>query len=83
MINIKDFVIFQKVLLYNSQLCLFLGKLKTKWMGPYKVSEGFSYGIAEFENQGIGEKFKVNGYHLKPYIEGSFELQRASVGFLD
>ena len=52
-------------------------------MGPYKVSEGFSYGIAEFENQGIGEKFKVNGYHLKPYIEGSFELQRASVGFLD
>ena len=31
----KDFVVGQKVLLYNSRLKLMSGKLRSKWIGPF------------------------------------------------
>lgn len=59
-IHIKQFVLGQQVLLYNSRLNLFLGKLKSRWSGPFFVTEVFSHGAIELEND-KKQKFKVNG----------------------
>ena len=34
----KTFEVGQKVLLFDSRLKLFLGKLKSRWCGPFEVS---------------------------------------------
>nr|GMC77810.1 putative nucleotidyltransferase, Ribonuclease H [Ipomoea batatas] len=59
-----------KVLLFNSRLRLFPGKLKSRWTGPFVIVEVFSHGACEVENPKTGENFKVNGQRLKQYFEG-------------
>ena len=58
-----------RVLLFNSRLRLFPGKLKSRWSGPYTVTNVFAYGTVEIVNE-KGENFKVNGQRLKRYIGG-------------
>ena len=65
----KEFQPGQKVLLYNSRLHLFLGKLKSHWTGPYIVHKVHSHGAVEVHNTMDGTTFQVNGYRLKPYRE--------------
>ncbi|XP_019173871.1 PREDICTED: uncharacterized protein LOC109169443 [Ipomoea nil] len=66
----KNFEPGMKVLLFNSRLRLFPGKLKSRWTGPFVVREVFSHGACEIENPDTCEKFKVNGQRLKQYLEG-------------
>ncbi|KAD7476986.1 hypothetical protein E3N88_00122 [Mikania micrantha] len=54
----KDFKCGDAVLLYNSRLRLFPGKLKSRWSGPYKVKEVFTYGTVEIEDKD-GASFKL------------------------
>ncbi|CAN6721162.1 unnamed protein product [Malus baccata var. baccata] len=44
MIRGKSFSIRQKVLLFNSRLRLFPGKLRSKWIGPFVVTNVFPHG---------------------------------------
>ena len=67
-ISRKSFHVGQKVL-YNSRLHLFSGKLKSKWLRPYVVTEDSVHGVIEIENSVSGAQFKVNGQRLKPHIE--------------
>jgi hypothetical protein len=59
----------QKVLLYNSRLHLFPGKLRSRWTGPFIVHSVFSYGTIGNEDPKNGSTFKVNGQRLKPFLE--------------
>lgn len=68
----------QKVLLFNSRLRLFLGKLKSRWSGPFVVVRVHSYGVIELRGDD-GEIFKVNGQRLKPYLEGESMQVKDSV----
>ncbi|XP_021730699.1 uncharacterized protein LOC110697623 [Chenopodium quinoa] len=68
-ISKKEFVEGQKVLLYNSRLKLFPGKLRSRWSGPFQVSKVFTYGSVEVFNDKY-PPFEVNGHRLKPYYEG-------------
>ena len=68
-IHRKSFAPGQKVLLYNSRLHLFPGKLRSRWTGPFMVKEVFPYGAVEIENPRNGVIFKVNGQRLKPFLE--------------
>jgi dTDP-4-amino-4,6-dideoxygalactose transaminase len=45
----KTFEPSQKVLLYNSRLHLFPGKLRSRWTGPYNVKSVFPYGTIEMK----------------------------------
>ncbi|CAL9000991.1 unnamed protein product [Prunus brigantina] len=45
------------------------GKLKSIWVGPFKVLQVFPHGAMEIENIKNGTHFKVNGQRLKPYLE--------------
>ncbi|XP_076953961.1 uncharacterized protein LOC143628200 [Bidens hawaiensis] len=58
----KEFKNGDKVWLFNSRLKLFVGKLRSKWTGPYVVKEVFPYGVVELENPENGINWKVNGH---------------------
>nr|GEV82855.1 reverse transcriptase domain-containing protein [Tanacetum cinerariifolium] len=67
--KIKDriFNIGDRVLLFNSRLKIFLGKLKSRWSGPFTIFYVFSYSTVEL-SQPDGPNFKVNGHRLKHYF---------------
>ncbi|KAK1421773.1 hypothetical protein QVD17_24388 [Tagetes erecta] len=67
--GVKEFHTGDKVLLYNSRLKLFPGKLKSRWRGPFIVKEVFPYGTVEISDD-VGSSWKVNGHRLKHYIGG-------------
>ena len=60
------------VLLYNSSLHLFPGKLKSKWTDPYLINQLFPHEEVELETK-EGVRFKVNGQRIKIYF-GHAEL---------
>ena len=55
------------MLLFNSRLCLFPGKLKSKWTGPYLITQLLPHGAVELENK-EGVRFKVKGQRIKIYL---------------
>ncbi|XP_061344529.1 uncharacterized protein LOC133290467 [Gastrolobium bilobum] len=63
----KEFEPGQQVLLYNSRLRLFPGKLKSRWSGPFIVKTVFPYGTVEISPLKEDRPFKVNGNRLKIY----------------
>ncbi|KAL6312222.1 hypothetical protein AAG906_020120 [Vitis piasezkii] len=65
----KEFFKGQRVLLYDSKLHLFSGKLKSRWVGPFVIHQVHSHGVIELLNSKSAKTFKVNGQRLKPYIE--------------
>ncbi|KAM1127936.1 hypothetical protein ACFX2B_037438 [Malus domestica] len=67
MIRGKTFSIGQKVLLFNSRLRLFPGKLRSKWIGPFVTTNVFVHGAVQIQSLKTGHEFKVNGHRLKPY----------------
>ncbi|GJT51863.1 putative nucleotidyltransferase, ribonuclease H [Tanacetum coccineum] len=50
-----------EVLVFNSRLKLFPGKLRTRWYGPYTVIKVYPYGTVEVLDRN-GVQFKVNGH---------------------
>ena len=46
---------------------MFPGKLKSKWTGPYLVTQLFPHGAVELKNK-EGVRFKVNGERIKIYF---------------
>lgn len=79
----KEFHPGQKVLLFNSKLKLFPGKLKSHWYGPYLVVQVFPHGAVEIQNIQSGNTFKVNGHRLKPYLEASYDLAKDAINLPD
>ncbi|GJU57207.1 hypothetical protein Tco_1234973 [Tanacetum coccineum] len=65
----RVFNVGDRVLLFNSRLKIFSGKLKTRWTGPFTVTQVFPYGTVEL-SQIDGPNFKVNGHRLKHYFGG-------------
>ena len=61
----------QKVLLFNSRLRLFSGKLRLRWSGPFEVTQVLPHGAIEIHSL-TKETFKVDDQRLKPYMEGYF-----------
>lgn len=52
------------MLLFNSRLRLFPGKLESKWTRPFIVTQVFPYRAVELENN-EGTRFKVKGQRLR------------------
>ena len=66
----REFKAGEKVLLYNSRLKLFPGKLKSRWSGPYTVVTSTPFGVITLKDKS-GSEFKVNGQRLKHFLGGS------------
>ncbi|GJZ78205.1 reverse transcriptase domain-containing protein [Tanacetum coccineum] len=63
----RVFNVGDQVLLFNSRLKIFSGKLKSRWSGPYTIANVFPYGTIELF-QKDGQTFKVNGHRVKHYF---------------
>ncbi|KAJ4716943.1 DNA-directed DNA polymerase [Melia azedarach] len=74
----REFEVGQKVLLYNSRLRLFPGKLHSRWSGPFTVVRVFPYDVVEINHETKGT-FKVNGQRLKHYIDNDFEQSKTII----
>ena len=63
----KNFKQGDQVLLYDSKLHLFLGKLKSRWTRPFTIQEVYLNGSVDLLNSKDNRVFKVNGQRLKHY----------------
>ncbi|CAM8889833.1 unnamed protein product [Rhodiola kirilowii] len=63
----RTFEVGQQVLLFSSRLRLMLGKLRSRWTGPYTIAHIFNHGALELENPKDGHRFRVNGQRVKHY----------------
>ncbi|GKC48445.1 reverse transcriptase domain-containing protein [Tanacetum coccineum] len=63
------FNVGDQVLLFNSRLKIFSGKLKSCWSGPFTIAQVYPYGTIELSQTG-GPNFKVNGHRLMHYFRG-------------
>ncbi|GJU41020.1 hypothetical protein Tco_1193977 [Tanacetum coccineum] len=70
----RVFNVGDQVLLFNSRLKIFSGKLKSRWSGPFTVTQVFPYGTVEL-SQNSGPNFKVNGHRLKHYFGGDIPTE--------
>ena len=74
----KEFRVGELVLLYNSRLKLFQGKLKSRWSGPYTVVAVTPFG-AVTPKSNFGDEFKVNGQRLKHYLGGRPNKEQSQI----
>ncbi|GKA82704.1 reverse transcriptase domain-containing protein [Tanacetum coccineum] len=65
----RIFNVGDQVLLFNSRLKIFSGKLKTRWSGSFTITKVFPYGTAKLSHSD-GSNFKVNCHRLKHYFGG-------------
>ncbi|XP_020203761.1 uncharacterized protein LOC109789258 [Cajanus cajan] len=79
----RDFRPGQSVLLFNSRLKLFPGKLRSKWSGPFVIKEVKPYGAVEIEDPASKRSWMVNGQRVKPYLGGDFERLIAKLELSD
>ena len=63
----REFKARELVLLYNSKLKLFPGKLKSRWSGPYTVVISTPFGVVTLKTN-FGNEFKVSDQRLKHYL---------------
>jgi hypothetical protein len=64
----KEFYVGEKVLLYRSHLRFFVGKLLSKWEGPYVIAEVYRSGAIKIASLKDDTTQVVNGQRLKHYI---------------
>ncbi|GKA32507.1 reverse transcriptase domain-containing protein [Tanacetum coccineum] len=65
----RIFNVGDQVLLFNSRLKIFSGKLKSRWSDPFTITEVYPYGTAKLSHAD-GSDFKVNCHRLKHYYGG-------------
>ncbi|GKA33233.1 reverse transcriptase domain-containing protein [Tanacetum coccineum] len=70
----RVFNVGDRVLLFNSRLKIFSGKLKSRWSGPFTIVQVFPYGTVEL-SQNSGPNFKVNGHRIKHYFGGDIPTE--------
>ena len=82
LISNKEFHKGQRVLLYDSRLHVFPGKLKSRWIGPFIIHQVHPNGVVELLNSKSTDIFKVNGHRLKPFIE-PFKQENEEINLLE
>ncbi|CAM8968123.1 unnamed protein product [Rhodiola kirilowii] len=78
----REFKKGEKVLLFNSRLKLFPGKLRSRWSGPFTVQKPYEDGHVELLNND-GTTFTANGQRLKHYREGFRDEQNVTFPLTD
>ena len=76
----KEFKVGDKVMIFNSRLNLFLGKLRLRWFEPVTVSSVTLYGTIKVKTEN-GQEFKVNGQRLKHYL--GKQIAKEIVNYID
>nr|GEW40036.1 reverse transcriptase [Tanacetum cinerariifolium] len=64
----RIFNVGNQVLLFNSRLKIFSGKLKSRWSGPFTITEDYPYGTAKLAH--------VDGSNFKQEFQMGFERKQ-------
>ncbi|XP_010451852.2 PREDICTED: uncharacterized protein K02A2.6-like [Camelina sativa] len=78
----KNFAAYDLVLLFNSRLKIFPGKLRSRWSGPFRIKEVMPYGAIVLWNHD-GKEFTVNGQRLKPYLADHDPTEESTIPLMD
>ena len=78
----KNFKQGDQVLLYDSKLHLFPGKLESRWTGPFIIHQVHPNVSVDLLNSKDNRIFKVNGQRLKPYA-AQFAADKEEIPLLD
>ncbi|XP_070001918.1 uncharacterized protein [Nicotiana sylvestris] len=74
----KEFKVGDLVLLFNSKLRMFPGKLKSKWSGPFEIVGVTPFGALDLKNKN-NEVFQVNSHRVKHDLgKGRYQLRNES-----
>ncbi|XP_019250860.1 PREDICTED: uncharacterized protein LOC109229760 [Nicotiana attenuata] len=79
----REFEPGQEVLLFNSRLKLFPGKLKSRWSGPFVVVSVKPHGAVELRDMSSNGTFLVNGQRIKHYWGGDIARHKTSMDLSD
>ncbi|XP_022857225.1 uncharacterized protein LOC111378281 [Olea europaea var. sylvestris] len=60
----RNFKAGEPVLLFNSRLKLFPGKLKSRWSGPFVIRKVFPYGAVELEHDVVDQSTNIDKERL-------------------
>ena len=71
-----------QVLLYDSKLHLFPGKLKSRWTDPFIIHHAYLNGSIDLINLKDKRVFRVNGQRVKPYAVGH-STEEEEISLLD
>ncbi|RVW62451.1 Retrovirus-related Pol polyprotein from transposon 17.6 [Vitis vinifera] len=74
----KEFFKGQRVLLYDSKLHLFPGKLKSRWVGPFVIHQVHSHGVIELLNSNSAKTFKSMAIVSSHSLSHSSKTRRKS-----
>ncbi|XP_019236850.1 PREDICTED: uncharacterized protein LOC109217077 [Nicotiana attenuata] len=78
-IKSRHFELEKRLLLLNSRLKLFTGKLKSRWSGPFEVVRVTPYGAIELRALNGERNFLVNGQRVKHYWGGVIDREKSKV----
>ncbi|KAL4352161.1 hypothetical protein GQ457_06G011260 [Hibiscus cannabinus] len=79
----KEYQPGQQLLMFNSRLKLFPGKLKSRWSGPFIITHVSPHGAITIKSPKDDNEFKVNGQRLKLYIGAHVERDREAMSLRD
>ncbi|RDX91078.1 hypothetical protein CR513_27008, partial [Mucuna pruriens] len=79
----KEFKVGQKVLLFRSRLRLTTGKLRSRWDGPYVVTNVFSYGNSQRSSCCTWKRKEKNILKIKIRGGSKSFLRRVTMGTLE
>ncbi|RVW73083.1 Pol polyprotein [Vitis vinifera] len=82
LISNKEFQKGKEFYCYDTRLHIFPGKLKSRWIGPFIIHRVYANGVVELLNSNGKDTFRVNGYHLKPFME-PFKLENEEINLLE
>ncbi|RDY02291.1 hypothetical protein CR513_14282, partial [Mucuna pruriens] len=51
-------------------LKLIAGKLRSRWDGPFVITNIFPHGAVQLKEEQTNRTFQVNGHQVKPFHEG-------------
>ncbi|XP_023640313.1 uncharacterized protein LOC111831038 [Capsella rubella] len=77
-IVVKELKAGDHVLLFNSRLKLFPGKLKSRWSGSFEIKDFLPFGAITLLNKD-GSEFTVNGQRVKRYLADQETLEGSSI----
>ncbi|KAK8675702.1 hypothetical protein V6N13_033766 [Hibiscus sabdariffa] len=66
----------QQILLFNSRLKLFPRKLRSRWSGPFTITNVSPHGAITIKSPKDNHEFKVNGQRLKLYMGAHTERDK-------
>nr|XP_033511448.1 uncharacterized protein LOC117276215 [Nicotiana tomentosiformis] len=79
----REFEVGQEVLLFNSRLKLFPGKLKSRWVGPFVIVSVRPHGAVELHDTSSSDTFFVNGQRIKHYWGSDIARHKTLVDLAD